>query len=69
MSKAKLLFELQQIDLEMEQKTGTLAQIKEQLGNDDEVASAQADLADAHRRLLDLEHQQREAEWGVDELE
>ena len=35
MSKAKLLYELQEIDLEIKQKTGNLAQAREQIGKDD----------------------------------
>ncbi len=69
MSMSKLLFELQEIDLGIEQKTGTLAQITAQVGKDDDVVAARSALEAARKRLLDLEHQQKDAEWGVEELE
>lgn len=69
MSRSKLLHELQEIDLDIEQKTGTLAQTKSQIGKDDDLVSARAALSIARKRLQNLEHQQRDAEWGVDELE
>ena len=69
MSTAKQLYELQEIDLDIEQKTGTLAQIKDQLGKDDDLVAASADLDTARKSLVALEHQQRTAEWGVEELE
>ncbi len=69
MSKAKLLSELQEIDLEIKQKTSTLAQTKEQIGKNDDLVSVRADLDAARKRLLDLEHQLRAAEYGVEELE
>lgn len=69
MSKANLLSQLQEIDLEIKQKTGTLAQAKEQLGKDDDLVSARAGLDATHKRMLDIEHQQRAAEFGVEELE
>ncbi len=68
MSKAKQLYELQETDLDIAHKAETLAHVKEQIGKDDELVSARAALDTAHKHLLDLEHQQRTAEWGVNEL-
>ena len=69
MSMSKLLYELQEIDLEIEQKKGALAQATAQIGKDDDVVAARSALDVARKRLLDLEHQQKGAEWGVEELE
>jgi predicted nucleic acid-binding Zn-ribbon protein len=68
MSKAKQLHELQEIDLDIERKTKTLAQIRSRLGKDDDLVAARAALDTALKHQIDLEHQQRTAEWGVDEL-
>jgi len=69
MSKARLLYELQEIDVDIEQKTGALAKTRELIGKDDELVAARADLDAARKRLQDLERQQKDAEWGVEELE
>jgi len=68
MSKAKQLHELQEIDLDIERKTKTLAQVGSRLGKDDDLVAARAALDTALKHQIDLEHQQRTAEWGVDEL-
>ena len=68
MSKVKQLYELQEIDLDIEHKNETLTQIKSRLGKDDELISARAALDTARRHLSELEHQQRTAEWGVDDI-
>jgi predicted nucleic acid-binding Zn-ribbon protein len=68
MSKSKQLYELQEIDLEIEHKTETLAQIKSQLGKDDNLVASRNALDIARKHLVDLEHQQRTADWKVDEL-
>jgi predicted nucleic acid-binding Zn-ribbon protein len=69
MSKAKQLYELQEIDLDIIQKTETLEQIKSQIGKDDDLLSARDELDTARKQLVELEHQQRAAEWTVDEAE
>jgi predicted nucleic acid-binding Zn-ribbon protein len=68
MSTAKTLYELQEIDLEIDQATQNLDQLKERLGKDDNVAAARTALDAARKRLTDLEHQQRSAEWESDDL-
>jgi predicted nucleic acid-binding Zn-ribbon protein len=69
MSKAKQLYELQEIDLDIQHKTEKLNQVKENIGKDEDLVAARAALDTARKELVDLEHQQRNAEWGVDELE
>ena len=68
MTKAKQLYELQEIDLDIERKTETLTQLKSQLGKDDDLVSVRTALDTARKHLADLEHQQHTAEWGVDDL-
>lgn len=69
MSKAKQLYELQEIDLEIDHSNQSLSNLRSQLGKDDDLNAARADLETARKRLADLEHQQRTAEWGVDDLQ
>jgi len=68
MSKAKQLYELQEIDLGIERRTETLTQLRSQLGKDDDLVSVRTALDTARKHLADLEHQQHTAEWGVDDL-
>ena len=69
MNKAKQLYELQEIDLDIEHKTETLTQVRGQLGENAGLVSARSALDTARKHLNDLEHQQGTAEWGVEELE
>lgn len=68
MNRAKQLYELQQFDLEIEQKTETLSQIMSKLGQDDELVSARSALNEAGSKLGGLEHTQRTEEWCINEL-
>ena len=68
MSKAKQLYELQEIDLESDQKVLALKDIEARLGNNNDLVKARSTLDMKRKQLDDLEHQQRTAEWGVDDL-
>ena len=68
MNKAKQLYELQEVDLDIEHKTQALTQVKSQLGKDDDLVAARAALASEKKRLADLEHQQKTSEWELNEL-
>jgi len=68
MTKAKQVYELQEIDLDIQHKTETLTQLRSQLGKDADLVSVRTALDTARRHLADLEHQQRTAEWGVNDL-
>jgi predicted nucleic acid-binding Zn-ribbon protein len=68
MNRAKQLYELQEIDLTIEQKTENLERVRGQLGKDDDLVSARTALDAARKLLADLEHQQRTAEWETEEL-
>jgi len=68
MSVAKQLYQLQEIDLAIESDEQALSQIVSQLGESNEIASARAKLASEQQRLEELSHQQRSAEWEVDDV-
>jgi hypothetical protein len=68
MNTAKQLYELQEVDLDIERKTESLAQVKSQLGKDDDLAAARSAFDTAKKHLADLEHQQKSEEWDVNDL-
>lgn len=68
MNKAKQLYELQEVDLDVEHKTQALTQVKSQLGKDDDLVAARAALDLGKKHLADLEHQQKTSEWELTEL-
>jgi len=68
MNKAKQLYELQEVDLDIEHKTQSLTQVKSQLGKDDDLVAARTALDSQKKHLADLEHQQKSSEWELNEL-
>jgi len=68
MNKVKQLYELQEVDLEIQRKTEALAQVRAQLGKDDDLAAARSAYDAAKKSLSDLEHQQKTEEWELNEL-
>jgi len=68
MNKAKQLYELQEVDLDIEHKTQALTQVRSQLGKDDDLVAARAALDSEKKRLVALEHQQKTEEWELNEL-
>ncbi len=68
MSVAKQLYQLQEIDLELESNELALHQIASQLGESQAVIRAQAELKLGHQRLEELEREQHSAEWEIDDL-
>lgn len=68
MSTAKELYELQEVDLDIEQKNQALEQVKDQLGKDEELAESHATLEAAKKRLTELEHKQKTGEWEISDL-
>ena len=68
MNKAKQLYELQEVDLDIARKTESLAQVKNTLGKDDNLVAARSALDTAKKHLSDLEHQQKTSEWELSEL-
>jgi predicted nucleic acid-binding Zn-ribbon protein len=68
MNKAKQLYELQEVDVDIEHKTQALTQVRSRLGKDDDLVAARAALDTEKKRLADLEHQQKTEEWELNEL-
>ncbi len=62
------LYQLQEIDLEIESTEQTLNQKVSQLGDRQVLDGAQSKLASEQQQLDELRHQQHDAEWEVDDL-
>jgi predicted nucleic acid-binding Zn-ribbon protein len=68
MSVAKRLYELQQIDLDIQKKQEALDEVSRQLGENTSLNEAKAQLIAAEEHLAALTKQQREMEWELDDL-
>jgi hypothetical protein len=68
LSKGRQLYELQELDLEIEAKREALAHVESRLGESDALLQASAALATEKEHLAELERSQRLEEWGVEDL-
>jgi len=68
MSITKQLYQLQEVELEIESDEQTQSQIASQLGENEVVARAQSKLKSEQQHLEELGHQQRSVEWEVEDL-
>jgi predicted nucleic acid-binding Zn-ribbon protein len=68
MSVSKQLYQLQEIDLELEANEQALSQIASQLGESQAVVRAQTKLASENQRLQESKRQQQSLEWEIDDL-
>ena len=68
MSITKQLYQLQEIDLELESKEQALKQIASQLGENQAVVRVQTKLASENQHLEELRRQQHSTEWEIDDL-
>jgi len=68
MGVAKQLYQLQEVDLELESNEQGLRQMTSQLGKSQAVVRAQTRVASEQQRLDELRHQQHSAEWEIDDL-
>jgi len=68
MDVAKQLYQLQEVDLELESVEQALSRTASQLGESQAVVRTQAELRSENQRLGDLRRQQRSAEWEIDDL-
>lgn len=68
MSVTKQLYQLQEVDLEVESNEQALRQMVSQLGESQAVVRAQGKLASEQQRLDELRQQQRSAEWEMNDL-
>ena len=69
MSIARQLYQLQGIELEIESEEQALARSVGQLGESRVLAKAKAGLSGVRQRLEQLEHDQHDAEWQIEDLE
>ena len=69
MTLAKRLYELQQIDLEIQDKRGALDEFNRQLGENEVLLRAKSELACAEQHLSEINKQQRDIEWEIEDLQ
>lgn len=69
MSIARQLYQLQGVELEIESEEQALARSVGQLGESRVLAEAKARLSGVRQRLEQLEHEQHDAEWQIEDLE
>jgi predicted nucleic acid-binding Zn-ribbon protein len=68
MGVTKQLFQLQELDLEIDSTEQKLQQSNSQLGKDDVLVAAQNKLSSEQKQLDELKRQQHSAEWEIDDL-
>ena len=68
MTVTKQLYQLQEIDLEIEAEEQTLSRKASQLGDRQVLDDAQTNLTSEQQRLDELRRQQHDAEWEVDDI-
>ena len=64
----KQLYQLQEIDLEIESNEQALSQKVSQVGERQALDDTQSQLTSEQQRLEELKHQQHDAEWEVDDI-
>jgi hypothetical protein len=68
MSVTKQLYQLQEVDSELESTERTLRQVTDKIGESEEVVRVRGRLASEQQHLEELRHQQHSLEWEVDDL-
>jgi len=68
MSVTKQLYQLQEVDSEIESTEQTLRQVTGKIGESGEVVRVRGRLASEQQHLEELKHQQRSLEWEIDDL-
>jgi len=68
MSVAKELYQLQEVDLELESNEQSLSRITAQLGESQAVVETRSKLVLEQQRLEELSRQQHSVEWEIDDL-
>lgn len=69
MSKGRQLYELQEVDLEIEAKRETFSLVASRLGESEALAEARISLAKDEEHFAELQRNQRLGEWEVDDLQ
>ncbi len=68
MSVVNQLYQLQEVDMEVESNEQALRRKTSQLGESQEVVRVRTELSSQHQRLDELKRQQLSAEWEIDDL-
>jgi hypothetical protein len=68
MSVVRQLYQLQEVDLELESKEAAVKQLTSQLGESEALVNIRARLVQEQKRLEELSRQQRSLEWEIDDL-
>ena len=68
MTSVKILYDLQQIDLNIQKEQEALDEISSQLGESEALLKARTELLSDQERLAEMEKQQRDAEWEIEDL-
>ena len=69
MTTAKQLYQLQEVDLELESNEQALKRITSQLGESETIARMRNYLASEQQRLEELQKQQHSIEWEIEDLD
>ena len=67
-SVVRQLYQLQEVDLELESNEQSLNQIAARLGESEAVVRTRSKLASEHQHLEELKQQQHSIEWEIDDL-
>ena len=68
MTQVKALYDLQQIDLEIQQEQEALDKISSRLGESQAVLKARAELVAEQEHLAEMEKKQRDVDWEIEDL-
>jgi predicted nucleic acid-binding Zn-ribbon protein len=68
MTSVKTLYDLQQIDLNIQKEQEALDEINSQLGENEALLKARTELITEQEHLAEIEKQQRDAEWEIEDL-
>ena len=68
MNLGKQFFELQQTDLDLEDKVEKLSRVEIRLSTDEVLAQAQKELEEQKNHITELQKKQKAAEWKVDDV-
>ncbi|UCH51836.1 MAG: hypothetical protein JSV54_03575 [Chloroflexota bacterium] len=68
MTSVKILYDLQQIDLNIQKEQKALDEINSQLGESEPLLKARAELIAEQKHLAEMEKQQKDEEWEIEDL-
>ena len=68
MNPGKQLYDLQEIDLELDKKGAMLLHLESQLSHNQPLAEAKAELESKQKQLAEVQTKEREIEWAMEDL-